>query len=183
MARFKPIDQRKSDTGDNLMSKMSVVSLPEAEKNTSFREPVRLHRIWHELPRERRQIPALKADTFGPALLPHMYILDVILDSESDEIDFRWRLFGSTHTDRYKKEATGSYLSKAAANYPGAASSYEIAQWVFEHRQAAFYITKYSDDVGPVRSTSTVALPVLDASGDVSHIFGCSIWQSLKTDC
>ncbi len=181
MSNFKPIKKLTSDSGDVLKSRMSVVSLAQARDITSFREPVRLHGIWYELPKEMRQIRALKAETFGPSLLPHMYILDIDQDSASQEIDFRWRLFGSIHSARYG-EATGGYLSEAATKHSGAASSYQIAQWVYEQKQDAFYMNHYSDDVGPVRSTSTVAMPVLSESGDVTHVLGCSVWQSLRPD-
>lgn len=180
MACFKPVMQPAPGSADGLTSVMTILSLDEANEITSFEEPVRLFHIWHGLPKEQSQIDALKPDTFGPSLLPHMYILDVIRDAKSKELDFRWRLFGSTHTDRYRKEATGSCLSEAAANYSGAASSYKVAQHVYKHRKAVFYMNRYSDDSGPVRSTSTVALPLVDASDTVAQVFGCSIWQSLK---
>ncbi len=180
MTCFKRVMPQASGSADGLTSTTTILSLEEIKEIRSFEEPLRLYHIWQDIPKEQSRIDALKPETFGPSLLPHMYILDVTQDAKSKELDFRWRLFGSAHTDRYRKEATGSCLSEAAGRYSGAASSYKVAQNVYEHRQAVFYMNSYFDDSGPVRSTSTVALPLMNGSGKVTQVFGCSIWQSLK---
>lgn len=109
-----------------------------------------------------------------------MYILDVVEDDDAQAVDFRWRLFGSSHSLRYGQEATGALLSRAAQLDASAAGSYEVAKSVYESKSFAFFLTEFSDETMPVKTSSTVVLPLLGDNGRISRIFGCSVWHTAK---
>ncbi len=156
--------------------RMQTLSLEEARARPSFVKPASLFDKWQSLPGNIPHHKNISPAFVGVQILPEMYILDIIGQQDTD-VDFRWRLFGTAHSDRYGKEATGVLLSEAASQDQSAAGSYKVAQQVMRTLEAAFFLTEFIENDVVIKSTSTVVMPLSDDTGKVSRLFGCSAWS------
>lgn len=171
---FGEAGKRLSDLG--LGVRQTLLTLDEARTIDSFKGPVTLYHKWLGLPGDIPNHRDITPAFLGPALLPLMYITDVVKD-DPDRVDFRWRLFGTTHSERYGAEATGILMSEAAERDASAAGSYKVAQQVYATGEPAFFLTEFLDDNELVtKTTSTVVLPLSNKAGDLVRLFGCSVW-------
>jgi len=166
------------------------LSMEQVRANPSFSRPVQLYDKWCALPGTIPHHNTITPSLIGAEILSEMYILDVLtrpdnyepgnngLDNDDDmPWDFRWRLFGTTHSERYGKEATGVLLSDAATHDKSAAGSFEVAQHVMKTHEAAFFLTKFCENGAIHKTTSTVVMPLADDNGAVCRLFGCSAWS------
>lgn len=172
-------DSEQMAENDHMVSARShIISLKEARSNPSFSKAITLFDKWRALPEAIPHHKNITPTLIGADILPELYIIDVI-GSKKEGIDFRWRLFGTEHSNRYGREATGILLSKAAKSDPSAADSYEIAQQVMKTSEATFFQTEFMEDDTTTQITRTVVMPLSDDTGNVSRLFGCSSWSRL----
>ncbi len=167
--------------GRGLVARMQILSLKEARAHPSFVKQVSLFDKWHALPGNIPHHKNITPAFVGIKILPEMYILDVI-GQQGNNVDFRWRLFGTAHSDRYGKEATGVLLSDAAREDQSAAGSYKVAQQVMHRLEAVFFLTEFIENDVVNKSTSTVVMPLSDDTGEISRLFGCSAWSKVQLD-
>jgi len=153
-----------------------VLGLDEARALSSFVKPVSLFDKWQALPGTIPHQKNISPAFVGVQILPEMYILDIV-SQQGVDVDFRWRLFGTAHSDRYGKEATGVLLSEAASRDQSAAGSYKVAQQVMRTHKAAFFLSEFIENDIVHKSTSTVVMPLSDDAGEISRLFGCSAWS------
>lgn len=158
------------------------VTYEEAMTTASFTEPLKLFEIWHELPGDIPHYNHVKPTLFRPGLLPSMYILDVLPadddENETGDVDFRFRLFGTANRENYGKEATGNRLSQSAQEgaEQGVASGFGLTQNAYHNRAPQFLICEYYKNQKVVKTASFVVLPLSDDQGNITRMFGCSIW-------
>lgn len=167
-----------TDSGHALSARTQILSLKQAQANPSFAKPISLYDKWCTLAGPIPHHKNITPPFIGAETLPEMYIIDVIGNQESG-FDFRWRLFGTEHSNRYGKEATGVLLSEAAKSDPSAAGSYKVAQQVLNTLEPAFFQTEFIENDAVHKTTSTVVMPLSDDGGQVSRLFGCSSWSRL----
>lgn len=173
MANITSFGENEPPRGSTVRQR--VVSLEEARAIDSFGPAVELFEKWLTLPGAVPQHQLITPSFIGPQLLPLMYIVDV-LDDDADNIDFQWRLFGTSHSVRYGKEATGILMSYAAELDESAAGSYKIAKMVYETGEPCFFLTEFIKNDRVNKTTSTVVLPLADEAGKMVRLFGCAIW-------
>jgi len=164
--------------GHALSARTQIMSLAEAGEDPSFAKPISLHDKWRTLTGPVPHHSHITPSFVGVDILPEMYIIDVIGTKENG-FDFRWRLFGTEHSNRYGKEATGVLLSEAAKTDPSAAGSYKVAKLVMKTLEPAFFRTEFIENGSVHKTTSTVVMPLSDDGGHVSRLFGCSAWSKL----
>ena len=168
--------------GHVFATKYRTLSLEEARATPSFAKPVTLFDKWQALPGTIPHHKNITPAFVGAQISSEIYILDVLPQKINDVDscwDFRWRLFGTAHSDRYGKDATGILLSEAAIGDESAAGSYNIAKQVMKTHEAVFFLTKFIQNEVVHKTTSTVVMPLLDDGGNVSRLFGCSAWSKL----
>lgn len=170
--------EHPSENTQAVSARTQTLSLEEARTNPSFSKPVSLFDIWRTLPGPIPHHNNITPSLVGAAILPEMYIIDVIA-GENEGYDFRWRLFGTEHSNRYGKEATGVLLSEAAKSDPSAAGSYKVAKQVMNTLTPAFFHAEFLEGEAVTKTTSTVVMPLSDDTGYVSRLFGCSAWSRL----
>lgn len=182
MSSFSIINELMSVREQNLKEVATLLTLKDAAKLPTFKEPLALHQIWQQMPGEVPHLSNVKASTFSASLLPNMYILDVVPendpDNETADIDLRFRLFGTANRDHYGKEATGARLSQSAANGTdvGVADGFAIARQAYHSRKATFLMCSFYNDIDVVRTASFVVLPLSDDTGNIVRLFGCATW-------
>lgn len=182
MSSFSMINELMSVREQNLTEVAELVTLEGAEQLPTFDEPVALYKIWKNMPSDVPHFSNVKASNFSTALLPNMYILDVVPENDpenkTDDIDLRFRLFGTANRDHYGKEATGARLSQSATEgaNEGVANGFEIARLAYHSRSARFLLCRFYKDAEVVRTASFVVLPLSDEQGTIVRLFGCSSW-------
>lgn len=181
MSDHNSFDGSLSTIGGHAFTATSrTLNLKEARVTPSFAKPVALYDKWHALPGTVPHYKHITPAFVSAEILPEMFVMDVLRGQNDDtgpSWDFCWRLFGTTHSDRYGKEATGVLMSEAAGRDESAASSYKVAQQVMKRLEAIFFLTEFIENNIAHKTTSTVAMPLSDSAGDVSRLFGCSIWS------
>ena len=153
-----------------------TLNLEEARAQPSFSRPIALFEKWQSLPGNIPHHKNISPAFVGVHVLPEMYILDIV-NQQGTDVDFRWRLFGTAHSDRYGKEATGVLLSEAASRDQSAAGSYKVALKVIHTHEPAFFLTEFIENNAVHKSTSTVVMPLSDDTGKIGRLFGCSAWS------
>ncbi|MCJ9427648.1 hypothetical protein [Kordiimonas marina] len=173
MTGFTTFSDGQTVRGLNLRSQAEEVSLQAARQLEPFTLPVRLHDMWTALPGTPPNATSVTPSWLGRELLPLMYIVEV-LDGGAD---FRWRLFGTEHTLRYGAEATGMRLSDAAKRDTSARDSLTFARRVYATGVPCFYVTDFFGELGLIKRSYTVILPLRGPDGTVSRLFGCASWE------
>lgn len=182
MSSFSMINELTSVRELKLKEVANLVTLKEAVRSPSFSDPVALYNIWSQLPGDVPHFTHVKASNFSTKLLPNMYILDVMPkddpENRTNDIDLRFRLFGTANRDHYGKEATGARLSESAAEGKdeGVANGFEIARLAYHSRQAKFMSCVFYKGNKVVRTANFVVLPLSDDNDNVIRLFGCSTW-------
>jgi len=183
MSSFSIISELMSVRDQNLKEVACVLTIEEAGEIPAFNEPLALYQAWREMPGDVPHFSNVKASSFSAALLPSMYILDVISKTDPEnttsDIDLRFRLFGTANRDHYGAEATGARLSQSAANGAdaGVADGFAIARQAYHTRNATFMVCRFYKDAEVVRTANFVVLPLSDDSGNIIRLFGCSTWD------
>lgn len=161
------------------------VTYEEAQVTASFTEPLKLFKIWSGLPGNIPHYSHIKPALFSTSLLPSMYILDVLPsdkpENETGDVDFRFRLFGTANRENYGKEATGNRLSQSAREGAdhGVASGFGLTQRAYHEQTPQFLICEYYKDDSIIKTASFVVLPLSDDQGNITRMFGCSVWETL----
>lgn len=182
MSSFSIINELMSVRDQNLKEVASILTIEEAAEIPAFKEPLTLYQTWLKMPGDVPHFSNVKASSFGAALLPSMYILDVIPGTDpknhTGDIDLRFRLFGTANRDHYGKEATGARLSQSAANGAdaGVADGFSIAREAYHTRNATFMACRFYKDTKVIRTANFVVLPLSDDNGNINRLFGCSTW-------
>lgn len=176
MTSFKTFGEWRTIQELGLASCVRQISFEEASTDPNFDYPLELHSLWQLMPiAASGAVPHFKhvrPHSIGSKLLPSMFIMDV----ESKGQDFRWRLFGTDHAQRFGGEVTGRRLSTIARFEPSAAASLPLAQQCYETQQPVFFHTEYFDDTGIVKETASVVMPLWGDDQKVERLFGCSVW-------
>lgn len=165
-------------SGQPFNVRTQILELNDARENQSFANPIALYDKWLTLPEVVPHYKQITPSFVGANTLPEMYIIDVLGDSK-EGYDFRWRLFGTEHSNRYGREATGILLSEAARSDDSAAGSYRVAKQVMDTLEPAFFLTEFLENNVVVKTTSTVVMPLSDDEGKIVRLFGCSAWSRL----
>jgi hypothetical protein len=176
MTSFRTFGDWRTIKELGLSSRAKEVSYEEARQNPHFEYALELHGLWLLMPiNAPGDIPHyahVRPNQIGSRILPSMFVMD----AESGGKDFRWRLFGTDHAQRFGGEVTGRRMTTIARFEPSAASSLEFARKAFASKSPVFFTTEYFDETGTVKSTCTVALPLSGDGGNIERIFGCSVW-------
>lgn len=148
----------------------------EAAKDPLFSKCFNLVSLWHSMPGTIPHYSQITPKNIGSALLPYLFILDVISDEDA-ELDFRWRLFGTAIRQRYGIEATGHTLSGAKKLDASIGESIRLARLVYLTHQPRFMRTQFDRNNVTYHQARTVILPLSDDNGSVSRLFGCTTWS------
>lgn len=166
---------------NELSSKAEEYSLAKALQTPIFEDACQLHHLWTSLAKNSSTDIPLTSNfkpTLVPAkILPSMFMLSVL----DDGMDFRWRLFGTTHVQHYGSDPTGKCVSEAAQKDSAAQGSLLMGQLSYAERRPVFYVTDYIQGSATKKSTGTVLLPMMDGSGTINRIAGCSTWARNRT--
>ncbi|TNE61818.1 MAG: hypothetical protein EP335_14075 [Alphaproteobacteria bacterium] len=173
MGDFNTFSEWQTIRGQKLDSRAEAVLTVVARKLPLFRLPVKLYDMWMALPGELPSASHVTPTWLGAELLPYMYILDIVDGGQ----DFRWRLFGTAHAARYGSEATGMLMSEAARRDKSAAGSLHFARQTCAEKRPTFFLTEFLQGEFAVKSNATVVLPLAGPDGDMSRLFGCSVWS------
>lgn len=176
MTSFRTFGEWRTIQELGLASRVKQVSLEEAIADPNFDYPLELHGLWLLMPiTASGEIPHFKhvrPHTIGSKLLPSMFIMDV----ENCGQEFRWRLFGTEHAQRFGGEVTGRRLSTVARFEPSAAASLPLARQCCETGKPIFFHTEYFDETGIVKETASIVMPLWGDNRQVERLFGCSVW-------
>jgi len=170
---FTTFSDGQTVRGLTLNSRAEEVSLQAARHLAPFTLPVKLYDMWAALPGTPPKATLVTPSWLGPELLPLMYIVEVL----EGGADFRWRLFGTEHTVRYGTEATGMLMSEAAKRDTSARDSLAFARRVHATGMPCFYATDFFGELGLVKRSYTVILPLMGPDGTISRLFGCATWE------
>lgn len=176
MSSFEGTEQKVNQSEFSV--RQTLLSLEEATAISTFEDCVELYNKWRALPGDVPYHREITPAFLGARILPEMYIIDVVKGPLEDELDFRWRLFGTAHGERYGTEATGILMSEAAKRDKSAAGSFRIAKQVYRSLKPAFFLTEFIENGILRRTTCTVVMPLSNKAGDITRLFGCSKWQT-----
>jgi len=174
MSSFKTFNEWRSIKDLGLSSRAAEITYKEALKDPNFEYPLALHSLWHLMPGKVPHFDEIKPSIFGPQILPSMFIMDV----EDGGKDFRWRLFGTDHAQRFGVEVTGKRMSSVAKVETSAETSLVFARKCYMEKAPVFFRTEYYDDQRVKKATHAVAMPLMGDSGKIERLFGCSVWST-----
>lgn len=151
-----------------------VVPRDRAEGDDSFDLSFRLLAYWERLFAEgRARRSFLDPLLFGPILLPHLVVLNVIDDGR----DFEWRLFGGAHIREYGVNLTGVRIGDLMQENAGLSEVLEIFRLCREEAAPQFSTVRYLSREGMPRRVNGLLTPLFgDDNRTVTHILGCSQW-------
>lgn len=172
MSSFRTFAEWRTIKELGLSSRAIEVSYDDARKNPGFADALELHGLWLLMPDDIPHFREIKPSRFGSNILPSMFIMDVADGGR----DFRWRLFGTDHAQRFGAEVTGRRMSAVAKFDTSACTSLAFARKCHDEQAPVFFITEYFDDVKVKKTTCTVALPLKGDDGTIERLFGCSVW-------
>jgi len=176
MTSFRTFGEWKTIRELGLSSKAREISQEEAFSDADFDYPVELFHLWQQMPKTQGgkapHFREMKPSNISKLILPSMFVMDVV-DAGAD---FRWRLFGTDHAQRFGGEVTGRRMSTIGRFEPSAATSLEFAQLCFVSERPVFFQTDYIDNDITIKQTATVSLPLVGNSGAIERLFGCSVW-------
>ena len=178
------ISEMRSIREQKLREIVWPITMEEAKAKECFAEPVKLFDIWHNLSGDIPHHNHIKPSLFETTLLPSIYILDVLpeddLENMTGDVDFRFRLFGTSNRDNYGSEATGNRLSQSAEEGAdeGVGSGLGIIQQAYHTRGAQFFACEYYKEHEVVKTASFVVMPLSGDNGDIVRMFGCGIWPT-----
>jgi len=172
MSSFRTFAEWQSIKELGLSSRAQELSYEEALADPNFEYPMELHALWSAMPGDIPHFEEVKPSIFGTHLLPSVFIMNVVEQGS----DFRWRLFGTDHTQRFGSDITGRRMSTIAKLDTSAGSSLAFGRKCYDTRTPVFFKTEYFDDQRVKKTTCTVALPLRGENGVIERLFGCSIW-------
>lgn len=173
MNSFISNDEWQNIRKQKLNSKTRRVSFEEASEVSGFQKPLQIHALWSRLDGDIPQINQLKPTLIPSDILPSMIVLDVL----DNGMDFSWRLFGTQHTYYFGVDATGMRMSEAAKHDTTAHQHLPIIKECYGSAQPLLFHTEYTANEQVHKTTYNVALPLADKDGNISRIFGCSMWR------
>jgi len=153
-----------------------IISLKNLDPDLNCSSPLLtdLLRLWHDA-RGDRTMPARKDMDplrLGPALLPHIMLIDV---EHEPQPRFRWRLIGTHITTVLDRDMTGRYWDEI---YQGKdlATLRLRADWVLQHRaplRALGHATSHGQDF---ENLEALHLPLSDDDTTINMIFAASVY-------
>jgi hypothetical protein len=173
MSSFRTFVEWQSIKELGLSSRAREITLDEAQTNPDFQYPLELHGLWLLMPGDIPHYDEVKPSVLGARLLPSMFIVDV----KDAGRDFSWRLLGTDHARRFGSEVTGRRMSAVAKFDASTKTSLAFAHQCYTSQAPVFFKTEYLDKQHVKKTTCTVALPLVDDSGKVKRLFGCSVWS------
>lgn len=174
MTSFKSVGDWQSIRELQLTSIAKRVSLSDAEKQPGFEQPLQLLRMWQNFPGALPHASEVRPKLIHNKTLPSMFVLDVI----DNGADFRWRLYGTDHSKYFGKDVTGLLMSEAGPLESSTQQHLVFMGECYASRQPILFLTEYSDKLSVRKTTYNIALPLAGDDGEVSRIFGCSVWQT-----
>lgn len=156
----------------------ALLSRAEAADQGDFDLTFRTEQVWESLgdppPPPRAALDPVR---LGAALLPHLVILDILHEAgPAGENDYRWRLFGSRHLQELGRDLSGIRLSQLRQDWPGVAELHVIFDAAAQSRQPTFFRLDYQTRAETGRLCHGAMFPLLDESGEIGHLLGCSEW-------
>lgn len=153
-----------------------IISVKNLDPDLNCSSPLLtdLLRLWHDA-RGGRAMPARKdmdPIKLGPALLPHIMLIDV---EHEPQPRFRWRLIGTHITTVLDRDMTGRYWDEI---YQGKdlATLRLRADWVLQHRaplRALGHATSHGRDF---ENLEALHLPLSDDDTTINMIFAASVY-------
>ncbi|PCI59764.1 MAG: hypothetical protein COB37_10725 [Kordiimonadales bacterium] len=168
---FKTYSELETAPETRLYSRSYEVPYQNALAVASFGIALELHEVWQHMPGSVPHLDAFKPNTFSPAILPTMFVMNV----EDSGRDFRWRLLGTTHCTCFGKGITSELLSETATRDTNARSSLSFAQACYTEQTPIFFCIEHRDETHVRNTTYTVFMPLADDDRAITRLFGCSI--------
>lgn len=155
-----------------LNSQTRVVSAEEALASNDFRMARKLYEFWYALSSGVPQCDQLKFGQLDPTLMSNMVILDVL----DEDDDYKWRLFGTAHTDQYGEDLTGRRISSVEAENPSVKALRRIFDQTIASSTGVFFELHYLSEGQREKVATGLMAPLTDDQGRIVQLCGCCDW-------